>query len=669
MKLVVTQSRFHIDKCVGCKTCTHVCPTMAYVPSSTRPLDKKKIAPCSSRCPIGNDIEGFLFLVSQKKYSDAYHLLLRTNPFPGVTGRVCHHPCEQDCNRVKFDQGLSIQALERFVADRAMQEGYKPVKVKATQKAKVAVVGSGPAGLSCAYHLARLGYRTALFEAQRKLGGKLRFGIPEYRLPDKILEWEIKNISSLNIQVRVNQRLGTNLRFGDLNEFDALFISTGLQRSRKLSIPGEGFQGVLSSLDFLKKVNSDQRVVLRKKVAVIGGGNSALDAARCARRLGAEPVILYRRSIEEMPALPSERQALEREGIQILPLVIPVRILTEGDRVRQIECLHTRLGEPGRDGRRVPIPVQGSNFLIDVDHVIVAVGESPEFSGLVPSLKIEEDRVIVDTNGATQRKKTYAGGDVVTGAGTVSEAIASGKNGAIAIHRFLQQEIIRGNGLDAEVVGFEELNPDYFYPDQKVPLSYLDPTKAVLSFDEVSLGYDEIGALAEAKRCFGCAAPPLYQVEDCRGCTNCEQRCPASAITIEPADKPYAVGVDPAEFDSGQISTLCMKAKLHPQQIVCYCTNTTAGEIAAAILQGATTPEAVSRMTGARTGCTVLCVQSIMKLLEASGHSGKSRETHQCYGKTVTLWDLNPGTRKKYEATAYHFDDDMELIEKVFKKD
>jgi NADPH-dependent glutamate synthase beta subunit-like oxidoreductase/NAD-dependent dihydropyrimidine dehydrogenase PreA subunit/bacterioferritin-associated ferredoxin len=669
MKLVVSESRFHIDKCVGCKTCTHVCPTMAYVPSVHRPLDKNKIAPCSSRCPIGNDIEGFLFWVGQKKYLDAYHLLLETNPFPGVTGRVCHHPCEQDCNRVKFDQGLSIQALERFVADRAMQEGYKPVKPKVTQKANVAIVGSGPAGLSCAYHLARRGYRPTVFEAEKRLGGMLHFGISEYRLPEKILEWEIKNITSLNVQVRVNQRLGTNLRFGDLQDFDALFISTGFHRSRELSIPGERSQGVLSSLDFLKRVNSGTPVVLGKKVAVVGGGNSALDAARCARRLGADPVILYRRSIDEMPALPSERQALQAEGIEILPLVLPVRILTEGDCVRRIECLRTRLGKPGRDGRRIPIPVQGSNFLVDVDQVIVAVGESPEFTGFTPSLRIKENQLVVDTNGATPRKKTFAGGDVATGAGTVSEAIASGKKGAVAIHRFLQKEACSGNGFKPEVVGFEELNPDYFSPAQRVPLSHLDPRKAVLSFDEVSLGYEEKEALDEAYRCFGCAAPPTYHLEDCRGCTNCEQRCPASAITIEPKEKPYTVGVHPDPFNSDQILSLCKKAKLHPQQIVCYCTNTTAGEIAAAILQGANSPEAVSRLTGARTGCTVLCVQSILRLLDASGQPAKSRETHQCYGKTVTLWDLIPETRKKYEETCYHFGEDMELIEKVFKKD
>jgi NADPH-dependent glutamate synthase beta subunit-like oxidoreductase/NAD-dependent dihydropyrimidine dehydrogenase PreA subunit/bacterioferritin-associated ferredoxin len=669
MKLVATQSRFHVDKCVGCKTCTHVCPTMAYVPSLHRPLDKNKVSPCSSQCPIGNDIEGFLFWIGQRKYSDAYHLLLATNPLPGVTGRVCHHPCEQDCNRARFDQEVSIQALERFVADRAMREGYIPVKSKVTQKAAVAVVGSGPAGLSCAYHLSRWGYRVTLFEAENKLGGMLRFGIPGYRLPEKILEWEIKNITSLNVQVRVKQRLGMNLRFGDLKEFDALFIATGSQRSRELSIPGENSQGVLSALDLLKRVNSGKRVTLGKKVAVIGGGNAALDAARCARRLGAEPLIVYRRSTEEMPALAGERDFLQAEGIPILPLVTPVRILTEGDRVRQIECLRTRLGEPGEDGRRVPLPIQGSNFLIDVDQVIVAAGESPDFSGLTPSLSIKGNRLVVDANGATPRKKTFAGGDAATEAGTVSEAIASGKKGALAIHRFVQKEAFRGDGAKPEIVGFEELNPDYFSPARRVPLNRLDPTKAVLSFDEASPGYEEIEALEEAQRCFGCAAPPTYHLEDCRGCTNCEQRCPASAITIEPREEPYTVGVNPDEFKPDQIFTLCKKAMVHPQQIVCYCTNTTAGEIAAAILQGADTPEAVSRLTGARTGCTVLCVQSILKLLEAAGHPVTSRETHQCYAKTATLWDLNAETRQKYEGAGYHFAEDMALIEKVFKKE
>jgi bacterioferritin-associated ferredoxin len=497
----------------------------------------------------------------------------------------------------------------------------------------------------------------------------LRFGIPEYRLPKKLLDWEIKRILSLNIEVQTHQALGKNLRFGDLKAFDALFVSIGAHKSHDFTVPGAEFPRVRSALEFLKSVNSGRRVSLGNRVAVIGGGNSAVDAARAALRMGSHPFLLYRRSIEEMPALPGEREALEKEGIQIIPLTLPKSIVTEGNRIRQIECLKTRPGQVGKDGRRVPIPVEGSSFFLDVDDVIAAVGESPDFSGLTPALGVKQDRLIVDGSGATPRKKTFAGGDVATGAGMVSEAIASGKKGALAIHRFLQKPHGGGNGSELEVVRFQELNPDYFYPGQRVPERVLPPAKAVLSFEEVRMGYDETEAFKEAQRCFACAAPPVYSIEDCRGCTNCEQRCPASAITIEPSEKPYTVGLNPAEFDREQISNICKKANMHPQQIVCYCTNTTAGEIAAAILEGAKTPEAVSRMTGARTGCTVLCVQSIVKLLEASGQTVPLRETHQCYGKTFTVWDLDAKLKEKYASTGYHFDEDIELLEKALKKD
>jgi len=669
MKVVLSNSRFILEKCVGCKTCAHVCPTKAYTLSPNRPLNKKKNAPCAAQCPIGNDIEGFVSLMGQQKYLEAYNLLLETNPLPGITGRVCHHPCEPSCNRVKFDEGVSIQTLERFVADYAMQKGYTPTRSKITRKATVAVIGSGPAGLSCAYHLAKLGYRVTVFEAAKQSGGMLRYGIPEYRLPGKILDWEIGNIASMNVKIRTNQRLGKNLKFSDLKDFDAIFLSIGLEKSRRLMIPGETAPGVISALDFLRTVNEGRKVSLGQRVAVIGGGNSAVDAARCALRLGTRPVILYRRSIEEMPALPSERYELEREGIEILPFVMPNRMIAEGGEIRQIECLKTRPGEPEEDGRRTPVPVEGSQFSLDINHVIVAASESPDFSGFSASLGVKEGRLVVDSDGVTPRKRVFAGGDVATGKGTVSEAIGSGRKGALAIHRFLVDEVMNGNVPNPEVVNFEELNPDYFYPAPKAVSGHLDPTQAVRSFDEVCLGYPEDQALKEAQRCFGCAAPPTYQVEDCMGCINCEQRCPASAIVIEPRQKPFTVGVDPGQFDPGEIMRICKKAKVHPKQIICYCTNTTAGEIAAAILKGAKTPEAISLMTGARTGCTVLCIQSIMKLLEASGHPVKPSDTHQCYGKTFTVWDLDPGAKKTHEERGYHFDDDIRLIEKVFEKE
>jgi NADPH-dependent glutamate synthase beta subunit-like oxidoreductase/NAD-dependent dihydropyrimidine dehydrogenase PreA subunit/bacterioferritin-associated ferredoxin len=663
MKLVVSQSHFHIDKCVGCKTCTHVCPTRAYIPSLHRPLDKKKSAPCSSKCPIGNDIEGFLSLIGQRKYLDAYTLLLKTNPLPGITGRVCHSPCELDCNRSQFDEGISIQALERFVADWARQEGYQGVKPKLRYQEKIAIVGSGPAGLASAYHLANGGYRVTLFEAAREAGGTLRFGIPEYRLPKKVLEWEIEKIRSLGVKLQFKKRLGENLKWNDLRDFDAVFISTGLQKHTPMRIPGEDMDGVWNALDFLEKINSGQTISLGKKVAIIGGGNAAIDAARSALRLGSIPILLYRRSFVEMPAFPSEVKELAREGIRVLTLVMPNRVIAREGRVHQIECLRTQLGKSGKDGRRIPVPISRSNFVLDVDSIIVAAGQRPDFSPLPPSVKM------IGSNGMTTRKKIYGGGDIATKAGTVSEAIASGKKGAMAIHRFLRKEGAQKNGQEPEIVRLEDLNPDYFDPSLRIPSGCLDVSKAVSSFDEVHLGYQEDKAIHEAQRCFGCAAPPQYRVEDCRGCSNCEQRCPASAITIEPCQNPYEVGVDPAQFDRTQISNLCMRARMHPQQIICYCTNTTAGEIAAAILKGANTPEAVSRLTGARTGCTVLCIQSIMRLLEASGSAFKPQETHQCYGKTFTLWDVESKGKEKYDAAGYHFGEDMELIERIFKKD
>jgi NADPH-dependent glutamate synthase beta subunit-like oxidoreductase/bacterioferritin-associated ferredoxin len=667
MKTVLSNSRFILEKCIGCKTCTHVCPTKAYTPSLNRPLDKIKLAPCTLKCPIGNDIEGFISLSGQKKHIEAYALLLQTNPLPGTTGRVCHHPCEQDCNRMKFDEGVSIQSLERFVADYAMRQGYEPDKQNVIQKAAVAVIGAGPAGLSCAFHLGRLGYRVTLFEAAGQSGGMLRYGIPEYRLPKKVLDWEIRNVTSQNVEIRTNQRLGKNLKFGDLKGYDALFVSIGFQKSRRLMIPDETLPGVLSALDFLRAVSEGRKISLGKRIAVIGGGNAAVDTVRSLIRLGSRPVILYRRSIEDMPALATERHELEREGIEVIPFVIPSRIIARGGKIRQIECLKTRHGETGADGRRIPVPIEDSEFSLDIDQVIVAAGESPDFAGLSSSLGVKENRLAVESDGVTVRKRIFAGGDVVTGSGTVSEAMASGKKGALAIHRFLAKGAADQPVIKPEVVNFEELNPDYFYAAPKNVASHLDVGQALQSFEEVSLGYPEDQARNEAQRCFGCAAPPNYKAEDCRGCVNCADRCPASAIAIEPLQHPFTVGIDPGQFDPDEILRICRNANVHPKQVICYCTDTRAGEIVAAILKGAKTPEEISRMTGARTGCTVLCIQSIIKLLEASGQPVKPAETHQCYGKTFTVWDMDPKLKKRDERRGYHFDDDIQLIEKVFE--
>jgi ferredoxin len=304
---------------------------------------------------------------------------------------------------------------------------------------------------------------------------------------------------------------------------------------------------------------------------------------------------------------------------------------------------------------------------MDVDNIVVAAGESADFSGFHSHLAVKEDRLIVEPDGVTLRNGIFAGGDVATGAGKVSEAIGSGKKAALAIHRFLGKKA----GQDVfkpEVVSFEEMNPDYFYAAPRNEAGYLDLGQSVQSFDEACLGYPEDQALKETQRCFGCAAPPSYKVEDCKGCINCAERCPASAITIEPLQEPYTVGVDPGQFDQDEIMRICEKAHVHPKQIICYCTDTRAGEIVAAILKGAKTPEDIARMTGARTGCTVLCVQSIIKLLEVSGNPVRAVGTHQVYGKTFTLWDMDPRLKQRDEKRGYHYDDDQHLIEKVFEK-
>jgi NADPH-dependent glutamate synthase beta subunit-like oxidoreductase/bacterioferritin-associated ferredoxin len=532
----------------------------------------------------------------------------------------------------------------------------------------VAVIGSGPSGLSCAYFLAKAGYKVTVFEAARQIGGLLRLGIPEYRLPEAILDWEIEKLRSLNIKFQPRLQFGKNLRLADLKDFNALFMAVGFQKSHPLGIGGETSPGVLTALDFLKKVNSGHAVRLGKKVAVIGGGNAAIDAARSARRLGCKPVILYRRTGDEMPAFPDEREELKREGIEFFPLVIPKRIIVQEGQTRKIECLRSRLGEVGRDGRRMPVPVPNSKFTLDIDNVILAVGALPDFSGFPASLKFKKTGLFVDSYGATTRNGIFAGGDIATGAGTVSEALASGKKGAMTIQRFLKKEAAKRNGSQPEEVSFAELNPDYFYPAQKISPSHLDSVAAVESFAEVRLGCTEEEAQREAQRCFGCAAPPHYNAEYCRGCTNCEQRCPASAITIERLERPVWVGVDPGEFNAKEILQICTRARMHPQQTVCYCTNTTAGEIAAAILKGASSPEAISRMTGVRTGCTVLCIQSILKLLESSGQTLTPTPTHQYYARTITLWEVDETTKRKYEAQGYRFEEDRELLEAVYKR-
>jgi len=402
-----------------------------------RPVYHNKTAPCSSHCPVGNDIQGVMGLLVQRDVEGAWERLVWENPFPSITGRVCHHPCEAACNRTPFDEPLNIHHVERFLGDYGLKNRKAVAPLAAASGKRVAVVGSGPAGLASAYHLARLGYAVVVYESLPEPGGVLRYGIPENRLPKDILGQEVQRVRDLGVEIRCNAKVGTDVAFHALEAYDAVFLATGVGKSRKLGIPGEELSGVLSGLDFLERLNHGQHVELGDRVAVIGGGNTAIDVARSAIRLGKAVQILYRRSRQEMPAIVDEIEEALAEGVVLEPLLSPVRVHGRNHRVCELELQRMTLGEPDEGGRRRPLPVEHSNFRMPTDTVIAAIGERADLDFLPESLTENSSVVRVDQVGRTALEKVFAGGDIVDQPHTVVDAIASGKRAAMAIDMHL----------------------------------------------------------------------------------------------------------------------------------------------------------------------------------------------------------------------------------------
>ena len=469
------------------------------------------IAPCLNECPAGMDVPAYVSLVAEGRFAEALAVLLDVNPFPSVCGRVCDHRCEAKCRRNQLDQAVAIRAIKRFVADQWKRRPKLQVAERNGQ-AKVGIIGAGPAGLSCAYFLARLGYEPTVFEKLPIPGGMLAVGIPEYRLPKRVLQREIAAIQALGVDIRTNTAVGKDVTLSALKQqgYQAFFVAVGAHHSHKLDVPGEELKGVVHAIDFLRQVNLNRKEVwVGRQVAVVGGGNAAVDAARTALRLGAEQVtILYRRTRGEMPAQSTEVEAAEAEGVELRFLVTPVRIIGDQRRVKGIACQRMRLGEFDRSGRRRPIPIEDSCFELEVDMVIPAIGQFSDAGNLFEGLGIEVaagGAIRVTKDGRTNVPYIFAGGDATTGPATVIEAIAAGERAAVAIDQYLSHD---GN----RVYPWRQRKPaNTSFDPQAEPVQYgrcelpeLPPASRGKSFDEVEGVLDRETAMREARRCLRC---------------------------------------------------------------------------------------------------------------------------------------------------------------------
>lgn len=468
------------------------------------------ISPCENTCPAGVNVPGYLALIAAGRFIDAYNLVKQENPFPAVCGRICTRPCESKCRRAKTDESLAVADLKRFVADYAHknEKPYKSDMVFPKNGKSVAVIGAGASGLTCAYYLVRIGYSVDVYETQPVAGGVLAFGIPEYRLPKEVLQHEIDLIAQQGVNIVLNSEIGKEVDFHQLkNKYDSIYIATGAQFPQLVNIPGEDLPGVLHGIHFLKDVNLGHEVSLGKTVAIIGGGNTAIDSARTALRLGAKKVlVLYRRMIDMMPAYENEIQEAIAEAVEIRELTAPVRFIAGKDgRVARIECIKMKLGEFDKSGRRKSVPIEGSNFYLEVDNVIPAVSQYSD----LPFIRKDEIGVtpwgtfiINDDTLMTTMEGVFAGGDVARGPDTVIQAIADGKKAAISIDKYLggRGKLNKGNPISIP----ELLDEDEIMTHRRFPVDMLAADKRKDSFEEVVLGYHKLNAMAEAMRCLHC---------------------------------------------------------------------------------------------------------------------------------------------------------------------
>ena len=519
-------------------------------------LDHSFVPPCQAACPLHMDIREYVDLVAQGRIMEALQVIRGGNPFPSICAYVCTHLCEEACRRSQVDKPIAIRALKRFAlefgGDRMIQ-----VEAHTTHPEKVAIVGSGPAGMACAYYLRKFGYPATIFEAHSELGGMLRIGIPRYRLPREVLDIEIQRLTQMGVEIRTNTRVVSLDLLFDMG-YKAVFVTIGAHQSLRMGIEGEESPGVIDGATFLREINLGLKPSLGEKVAVVGGGNVAIDAARTALRLGVREVtILYRRSRAEMPADPTEvEQALE-EGVRIQFLVTPTRIKRQDGQLNTT-CIRMELGEPDASGRRQPVPVEGSEFNEDFDTLISAIGQAPQTPGdfrvrIGRGSTIQVDPATLSTN----RRGVFAGGDAVTGPATVVEALAAGRLAASRIYDYLQHRYPSVSKEEREkLVG--DLLPETAEMIKKIGRieAPLLPAEArIKEFEPIELVYDWETAVNEARRCLRCGmgAEILFQ-DKCATCLTCLRVCPYHVPHLDttgtiqiPVDQCQACGVCVAE--------------------------------------------------------------------------------------------------------------------------
>jgi len=546
--------------------------------SPLRPIFVEKLPPCSGNCPSGNDIRGWLKVIAEREKTgtsledacdQAWQIEVETNPFPSVMGRVCPHPCEDHCNRKDKDEAVGINSVERFIGDWGLERALALPALDAGGpfSEKVAVVGAGPSGLSVAYQLARRGYGVTVFEAFPKAGGMLRYGIPIYRLPREILDAEIQRILDLGVDLKCGMTIGKDMTLDQLrSDYSAVYLAIGAHKGRKMGIPGEDGSGVYTGTEFLNKANSGGDLEVGGRVVVIGGGDTAVDAARVCKRLtvdsasvskrmGADVTILYRRTRAEMPAIDMEIDEAEEEKIRLDYLAAPIKILRNDGAVTGMLVQRMQLGEPDESGRRRPEPIDGDTYELECDTIVMAVSQQPDWESLGSDLPGGSSWLSCDEWGRTDVDGIWSGGDVL-GLGLATGSIGQGRKAAESIHAALG-----GGELPAAdirpPVGPEQIKMEHYETLPRVERTVVSPEERLTKpFDEVDLGVTSEQALEEVMRCFSCGLcfdcekcwmycqtncfkkvsepiPGHYyeaHLATCDGCKKCWEECPCGFV-------------------------------------------------------------------------------------------------------------------------------------------